>query len=94
MLPESAPRKHNFPAPHAGLRSGAAITRFTIRRALAHVRWTFGVPIAELKADVLVLVRALVGVSAALRLLNRGQNVVLIDRHDAAGGKPATAIAG
>ena len=40
---------------------------------------------AELKADVLVLGAGMVGVSAALHLLKRGRNVVLIDRHDTAG---------
>ena len=40
---------------------------------------------AELKADVLVLGAGMVGVGAALHLQKRGRNVVLIDRHEAAG---------
>jgi D-amino-acid dehydrogenase len=40
---------------------------------------------AELKADVLVLGAGMVGVGAALHLLKRGRNVMLIDRHTMAG---------
>ncbi|MBV9562519.1 MAG: FAD-dependent oxidoreductase [Bradyrhizobium sp.] len=40
---------------------------------------------AELKADVLVLGAGMVGVGAALHLLARGRDVILVDRHEAAG---------
>ncbi|MDI1266153.1 MAG: FAD-dependent oxidoreductase [bacterium] len=40
---------------------------------------------AELKTDVLVLGAGMVGVGAALHLQQRGRDVVLIDRHEAAG---------
>src|SRR3981081_2078109 len=40
---------------------------------------------AELKADVLVLGAGMVGVSAAVHLQKRGRDVILIDRHEAAG---------
>jgi D-amino-acid dehydrogenase len=40
---------------------------------------------AELKADVLVLGAGMVGVSAALHLQKRGRDVILVDRHEAAG---------
>lgn len=40
---------------------------------------------AELKADVLVLGAGMVGVSAALHLLKRGRDVILVDRNDEAG---------
>ncbi|MEH2548097.1 hypothetical protein V1283_004742 [Bradyrhizobium sp. AZCC 2262] len=33
------PRKHHYPAPHAGLRGGAAMARFTIRGARKHVNF-------------------------------------------------------
>jgi D-amino-acid dehydrogenase len=42
-------------------------------------------PMAEVKADVLVLGAGMVGVGAALHLQKRGRDVILIDRHDAAG---------
>jgi D-amino-acid dehydrogenase len=40
---------------------------------------------AELRADVVVLGAGMVGVGAALHLQKRGRDVILIDRHDAAG---------
>jgi D-amino-acid dehydrogenase len=40
---------------------------------------------AELKADIVVLGAGIVGVGAALHLQKRGRNVVLIDKHGAAG---------
>ena len=40
---------------------------------------------AELRADVVVLGAGMVGVGAALHLQERGRDVILIDRHDAAG---------
>src|ERR1700743_584121 len=49
---------------------------------------------AELKADVLVLGAGMVGVGAALHLQQRGRNVVLIDKHDAAGEETSYVNAG
>src|SRR5260370_8369147 len=40
---------------------------------------------AELKADVLVLGAGMVGVGAALHLLKRGRDVILVDREALAG---------
>jgi D-amino-acid dehydrogenase len=40
---------------------------------------------AELKADILVLGAGMVGVGAALHLLKRGRDVILVDRHALAG---------
>jgi D-amino-acid dehydrogenase len=49
---------------------------------------------AELKADVLVLGAGMVGVSAALHLLKRGRQVILVDRHDDAGEETSHGNAG
>ena len=49
---------------------------------------------ADLKADVLVLGAGMVGVGASLHLQRRGRNVVLIDRHDAAGEETSYGNAG
>src|SRR5215475_9348179 len=49
---------------------------------------------ADLKADVLVLGAGMVGVGAALHLQRRGRNVVLIDRHGAAGEETSYGNAG
>jgi D-amino-acid dehydrogenase len=46
------------------------------------------------KADVMVLGAGMVGVSAALHLQARGRDVVLIDRHDAAGEETSYGNAG
>jgi D-amino-acid dehydrogenase len=48
----------------------------------------------ELKADVVVLGAGMVGVSAALHLLGRGRDVVLIDKHAAAGEETSYGNAG
>lgn len=40
---------------------------------------------AELKADVVVLGAGMVGVSAALHLQQRGRDVILVDKNEAAG---------
>jgi D-amino-acid dehydrogenase len=49
---------------------------------------------AELKADVLVLGAGMVGVSAALHLLKRGRDVILVDRHELAGEETSYGNAG
>lgn len=49
---------------------------------------------SEAKADVLVLGAGMVGVSAALHLQQRGRDVVLIDRHGAAGEETSYGNAG
>jgi D-amino-acid dehydrogenase len=49
---------------------------------------------ADLKADVLVLGAGMVGVGAALHLQKRGRNVVLIDKHEAAGEETSYGNAG
>jgi D-amino-acid dehydrogenase len=49
---------------------------------------------ADLKADVLVLGAGMVGVGAALHLQRRGRNVVLIDKHEAAGEETSYGNAG
>ncbi len=49
---------------------------------------------AELRADVLVLGAGMVGVSAALELQARGRDVVLIDKHGAAGEETSFGNAG
>jgi D-amino-acid dehydrogenase len=49
---------------------------------------------AELKADVLVLGAGMVGVSAALHLQQRGRDVILVDRHAAAGEETSFGNAG
>ncbi|MGY3622860.1 FAD-dependent oxidoreductase [Bradyrhizobium sp. USDA 10063] len=49
---------------------------------------------AELRADVLVLGAGMVGVGAALHLQKRGRDVVLVDRHDAAGEETSYGNAG
>src|SRR5215475_2247743 len=49
---------------------------------------------ADLKADVLVLGAGMVGVGAALHLQQRGRNVVLIDKHEAAGEETSYGNAG
>jgi D-amino-acid dehydrogenase len=43
-----------------------------------------GVPVAELKTDVLVLGAGMIGVSAALHLQQRGRDVILVDRNELA----------
>ena len=47
---------------------------------------------AEFKADVLVLGAGMVGVGAALHLQQRGRDVILVDRHEWPGRKPASAM--
>jgi D-amino-acid dehydrogenase len=49
---------------------------------------------ADLKADIVVLGAGMVGVGAALHLQKRGRNVVLIDKHDAAGEETSHGNAG
>jgi len=49
---------------------------------------------AELKADVLVLGAGIVGVGAALHLLKRGRDVILVDRHPLAGEETSYGNAG
>jgi D-amino-acid dehydrogenase len=49
---------------------------------------------AELKADVIVLGAGMVGVGAAVHLQKRGRNVVLIDKHEAAGEETSYGNAG
>jgi D-amino-acid dehydrogenase len=49
---------------------------------------------AELRADVLVLGAGMVGVSAALHLQKRGRDVVLVDKHGAAGEETSYGNAG
>jgi D-amino-acid dehydrogenase len=49
---------------------------------------------AELRADVIVLGAGIVGVSAALHLQKRGRDVVLIDKHGAAGEETSYGNAG
>src|SRR6202012_6041252 len=49
---------------------------------------------AELKADILVLGAGMVGVGAALHLLQRGREVILIDRHERAGEETSYGNAG
>src|SRR5262249_50466901 len=49
---------------------------------------------ADLKADIVVLGAGMVGVGAALHLQKRGRNVVLIDRHGAAGEETSYGNAG
>jgi D-amino-acid dehydrogenase len=49
---------------------------------------------AEQRADVMVLGAGMVGVSAALHLQKRGRDVVLIDRHVAAGEETSYGNAG
>src|SRR5258708_31583351 len=48
----------------------------------------------ELKADVLVLGAGMVGVGAALHLLKRGRDVILVDRHNLAGEETSYGNAG
>jgi len=48
----------------------------------------------DLKADIVVLGAGMVGVGAALHLQKRGRNVVLIDRHGAAGEETSYGNAG
>ncbi|MFH0296174.1 FAD-dependent oxidoreductase [Bradyrhizobium sp. 31Argb] len=49
---------------------------------------------AELRADVIVLGAGMVGVGAALHLQKRGRDVVIVDRHDAAGEETSYGNAG
>jgi len=49
---------------------------------------------AELKADVLVLGAGMVGVGAALHLQQRGRDVILVDKHAAAGEETSFGNAG
>jgi D-lysine oxidase len=49
---------------------------------------------ADLKADIVVLGAGMVGVGAALHLQKRGRNVVLVDRHGAAGEETSYGNAG
>ena len=49
---------------------------------------------AELKADVLVLGAGMVGVSAALHLQQRGREVILVDKNEAAGEETSFGNAG
>ena len=49
---------------------------------------------AELKADVLVLGAGMVGVSAALHLQQRGRDVILVDKNEAAGEETSFGNAG
>src|SRR5260370_37446471 len=48
----------------------------------------------ELKADVLVLGAGMVGVGAALHLLKRGRDVILVERHELAGEETSYGNAG
>src|SRR5690349_14372518 len=48
----------------------------------------------ELKADVVVLGAGMVGVGAALHLQQRGRDVMLVDRHNAAGEETSYGNAG
>ena len=48
----------------------------------------------ELKTDVLVLGAGMVGVGAALHLQQRGRDVMLVDRHNAAGEETSYGNAG
>src|SRR5882672_4150006 len=54
----------------------------------------FGVPMTELKADVLVLGAGMVGVGAALHLQKRGRDVILVERHARAGEETSYGNAG
>jgi D-amino-acid dehydrogenase len=49
---------------------------------------------ADLKADIVVLGAGMVGVGAALHLQKRGRNVVLVDKHGAAGEETSYGNAG
>jgi len=49
---------------------------------------------AELKADVVVLGAGMVGVSAALHLQQRGRDVILVDKNEAAGEETSFGNAG
>src|ERR1700761_8172498 len=49
---------------------------------------------ADLKADIVVLGAGMVGVGAALHLQKRGRNVMLIDKHGAAGDETSHGNAG
>jgi D-amino-acid dehydrogenase len=48
----------------------------------------------EFKADVVVLGAGMVGVSAALHLQQRGRDVILVDKHELAGGETSYGNAG
>ena len=49
---------------------------------------------ADLKADIVVLGAGMVGVGAALHLQKRGRNVMLVDKHGAAGEETSYGNAG
>src|SRR3954471_968427 len=87
------PRKPVSRAKAAGLRGSAAM--FNVGRKTQARHWTFGVCwMPELKADVVVLGAGMVGVGAALHLQQRGRDVMLVDRHNAAGEETSYGNAG
>src|SRR6202012_5636431 len=84
-----------FPRKPRGLRDCVAITNFKSTRPprttdieLSECR------MADLKADIVVLGAGMVGVGAALHLQKRGRNVMLLDKHGAAGEETSYGNAG
>src|ERR1700742_5271496 len=75
-----------FPRKRRGLRLRAAIISSQSTRPLCAPDIELSeCRMADLKADIVVLGAGMVGVGAALHLQKRGRNVVLIDKHGAAG---------